>query len=128
MLGFSFAELIVVLIVALILIKPKDLPEIANFCGKIYCRAKNYFQELKVHFNQAQKDLGIDSIRQELERGFAEEKAKFLELKDDTTVIVDIYGNEHKVPNINQIRPDLNKEDLKSEVEKYNQINNNTKS
>jgi Sec-independent protein translocase protein TatA len=128
MLGFSFSELIVVLIVALILIKPKDLPEIAHFCGKIYYRAKNYFHDLKAHFNQAQKDLGIDNIRQELERGFAEEKAKFSELKNDMTVIIDIYGKEHKVPAINQIRPDLNEEDLQSEIEKFNQINIKNKS
>ena len=123
MLGFSFGELIMVLIVALVLIKPKDLPEIAHFCGKMYYRAKNYFQDLKTHFNQAQKDLGIDDIKQELERGFAEEKARLSELKNDTTVIIDIYGNEHMVPSINQIRPDLNEEDLKSEIEKLNQIN-----
>lgn len=123
MFGFSFSELIIVLVIALILIKPKDLPEIAHFCGKIYYRAKNYFHDLKKYFNQAQKELGIDNLKQELQRGFAEEKAKYDELKDDTTIIVDIYGNEHKVPNIDQVRSDLTKEDIKSEVEKLNQIN-----
>ena len=128
MLGFSFSELIMILVVALILIRPKDLPEIAHFCGKIYCRARNYFQDLKTHFNQTKKDLGIDSLKQELERGFAEEKTRISEIKNDMTVIVDIYGNEHKVPGIKQVRPDLNEEDLKSEIEKCNQNNAKNKS
>jgi sec-independent protein translocase protein TatB len=123
MFGFSFGELIIVLVVALIFIKPKDLPEIAHFCGKIYYRAKSYFLQLKNHFTEVKKDLGIEEIKQELERGMAEEKAKIDELKEEVTVIVDLYGNEHVVPNVKEVRPDLDKEGIQSEVKKYNQIN-----
>ena len=52
MFGFSLAELLMVALVALLLIKPKDLPEIAHFLGKIFFRSKKYFNELKERFDE----------------------------------------------------------------------------
>lgn len=117
MLGFSFAELILVILVTLIFIKPQDLPEIAHFFGKIFYRSKKLFKELKQYLKDAEKDLGLEELRHELNRGIAEEKSK---LEDEMTVIVDIYGNEHKVPNVKQLRPDLKEEEIESEIAKLN--------
>ncbi len=117
MFGFSFAELIVVFLVALLFIKPQDLPEIAHFLGRIFYRAKKFFNEIKKQFKEVEKEFGIDELKHELNRGIAEEKSK---LEDETTVIVDIYGNEHRVPNIKDIRSDLSKEELDKEIEKTN--------
>jgi Sec-independent protein translocase protein TatA len=120
MFGLSFAELIIVILVALIFIKPKDLPEIAHFVGKIFYRGKKLFEDVKQYLKGAEKDFGLDELRHELNRGIAEEKAK---LEDELTVIVDVYGNEHRVPNIENLRPDLSPEELSAEVEKSNQEN-----
>ena len=75
MFGFSLAELLVVFVVALIFIKPEDLPEIAHFFGKIFYRAKKYFNDLKRQFKEIEKDISFDELKQELNRGIAEEKA-----------------------------------------------------
>jgi Sec-independent protein translocase protein TatA len=120
MFGFSLAELIVVLLVILIFIKPADLPEIAHFLGKIFYRAKRLYQDLKSSFKEMEKEFGVDELRHELNRGIAEEKSK---LEDDFTVIVDMNGNEHRVPNVGKIRPDLNDEELKKEIEELNKNN-----
>ena len=40
MFGFSLAEFILVIIVAIIFIKPQDLPEIAHFLGRVFFRLK----------------------------------------------------------------------------------------
>jgi len=117
MFGFSFAELIVVFIVILIFVKPQDLPEIAHFFGKIYYRGKSLFNELKRSLKEMEKELGVDELKHELNRGIAEEKAK---IEEDFTIIVDMDGNEHRVPNIHHIRPDLTEEERKAEVEKLN--------
>ena len=113
MFGFSFAELILVFLVALIFIKPQDLPEIAHFFGRIFYRLKRFYNELKKSLNE----LGVEDLKHELNRGIAEEKSK---LTDDITVIVDMHGNEHQVPNIKEIRPDLSDEEIKKEIEKFN--------
>ena len=117
MFGFSFAELIVVFLVALLFIKPQDLPEIAHFLGRVFYRAKKFFNEIKKQFKEVEKEFGIDELKQELNRGIAEEKSK---LEDETTVIVDMYGNEHHISNVKDIRSDLSKEELDKEIEKAN--------
>lgn len=120
MFGFSLAELILVLIVILLFIKPQDLPEIAHFAGKVFYRGKRLFKELKASFKEMEKELGVDDLKHELHRGIAEEKAK---LEDEMTVIVDIYGNEHRVPNVHEVRSDLTKEEIVKEVERLNSNN-----
>lgn len=65
-------------------------------------------------------EFGVDELKHELNRGIAEEKSK---LEDDFTIIVDMHGNEHRVPNIEKIRPDLSKKELEEEVKKENERN-----
>jgi sec-independent protein translocase protein TatB len=120
MFGFSFAELILVLLVMLIFIKPQDLPEIAHFLGKIFYRGKRLFSDLKKSLKEMESEFGVDELRHEINRGIAEEKAK---LEEETTVIVDLEGNEHHVPNIDKIRNDLTREQLDEEIKKSNENN-----
>ena len=121
MFGFSLAELLLVCIIALIFIKPKDLPEIAHFLGKIFYRGKKFFSELKKQFKEVEQDLGFEEIKQEMNRGMAEEKAKSED--HESTVIVDIYGNEHRVSNVHKVRSDMSEEQLDEEIKKLNEVN-----
>ncbi len=120
MFGFSLAELIIVFLVIILFIKPADLPEVAHFLGKIFYRLKRLYSELKLSLKEMEKELGVDDLKQELQRGIAEEKAK---LEEDMTVIVDMYGNEHRVPNVSEIRSDLGKEELEKEIAENNKAN-----
>jgi Tat protein translocase TatB subunit len=120
MFGFSFAELILVILIALIFIKPKDLPEIAHFVGKIFYRSKRMYGDLKKSLKEMEGELGIDELKHELNRGIAEEKAK---LEEEMTVIVDMYVNEHHVPNVKKIRSDLSEEEVELEIKKHNENN-----
>lgn len=120
MFGFSLAELIIVLLVILLFIKPQDLPEIANFLGKVFYRLKSHYKQLKFSFKELETEFGIQDLKNELDRGIAEEKSK---LEDDFTVIVDMEGNEHRIPNLQEIRKDLDEEKLKEEIEHSNQKN-----
>ena len=124
MFGFSFAELIITLIAALIFIKPQDLPEIARFIGKIFYRGKRFYNNLKASFKEMESELGIDELKDELNRSIAEEKSK---LEDDFTIIVDMEGNEHRVPNVGLLRNDLSKEELDEEIAMNNQKNLSSK-
>jgi Sec-independent protein translocase protein TatA len=115
MFGFSLAELIVVFLVILIFIKPQDLPEIAHFLGRAFFRLKKIYKDLKITFRELEKDFGIDDLKQEINRGIADEASK---IKEETTIIVDMYGNEHHVKNLHEIRPDLKAEELAEEIAK----------
>ena len=123
MFNISFFEIIVFLILALLFIKPKDLPEIARLIGKTIYRIKNFYHNSKNIISNLSKDFGIDDLKQEISQGISKEKSK---IEDDVTIIVDMDGNEHKVNNIKELRRDLSEDELNSEILKQN--NNNTKS
>jgi sec-independent protein translocase protein TatB len=100
MFGFSLAELILVAIVALIFIKPEDLPEIARWIAKSVIIVKHYFSELKQEFVKLEDDLGIKEIREEVNTAIASQKIALeekAEEQDESDTIIDLYGDEHRV-------------------------------
>lgn len=119
MFGISLTELLIVLGIAIFVVKPKDLPEIANYFGKIYAKIKKSINYLKTEFEKSQKEIGIDQIKQEFKLGIDEEEKK----DEESQEIVDIYGNIHKVSKISDLRTDLTKEELEEEIKKYNELN-----
>lgn len=123
MFGFSLAELFIVLIVVLIFIKPQDLPEIARFVGKAIFHGKRLYQQVKGSLTQLEKEFELESLKNEVNQAIAEEKLKYHDENEEQTIIVDMYGNEHYVANLKNLRNDLSKEDLVNEVEKNNKIN-----
>lgn len=125
MFGFSFAEIIVVILAILLFIKPEDLPEIARFIGKIIFRGKRWWNDIKKSLKELEQQLGIDDLRHEINYGIASEKAK---IEEETTIIVDMDGNEHRVPNLKDIRSDLASEQLEEEIKKLNEENSVKKS
>lgn len=124
MFGFSFAELVLLLLVALIFIRPKDLPEIAHLLGRGIFHGKILAKKIRNSLQELEKDAAVQELRNEINRGLTEEKVKNASDDDnDFTVIVDMYGNEHRVNNIGEIRPDIDKEKLALEVKEANQKN-----
>ena len=124
MFGFSLAELFLVLLAILIFIKPQDLPEIARFVGKAIYHGKKLYQKLKNSLTDLEKEFELDSLRHEVNQAIASEKLKHEDDEnDDATIIVDMFGNEHRVNNIKEIRRDLDEEKIKKEVEENNALN-----
>jgi Sec-independent protein translocase protein TatA len=124
MFGFSLAELFLVLLAILIFIKPQDLPEIARFVGKAIYHGKRLYQKLKNSLTDLEKEFELDSLRHEVNQAIASEKLKHEDVEEeDSTIIVDMFGNEHRVNNIKEIRSDLDEEKIKQEVEESNALN-----
>jgi len=124
MFGFSLAELFLVLLAILIFIKPQDLPEIARFVGKAIYHGKRLYQKLKNSLTDLEKEFELDSLRHEVNQAIASEKLKHEDgEEEESTIIVDMFGNEHRVNNIKEIRSDLDDEKLKKEVEESNALN-----
>ena len=124
MFGFSLAELFLVLLAILIFIKPQDLPEIARFVGKAIYHGKKLYQKLKNSLTDLEKEFELDSLRHEVNQAIASEKLKHEDAEEeDSTIIVDMFGNEHRVNNIKEIRSDLDEAKIKKEVEENNALN-----
>ena len=122
MFGFSLAEFILVIIVAIIFIKPQDLPELAKMLGKTVGEIKKLYQNLLAQWQDVAKQPEIISLAQEFQQqvSLAEKNIQ----TSTETVVIDMYGKEHIVSNIFEVRPDLTKEQLSQEVQEYNKNNN----
>jgi sec-independent protein translocase protein TatB len=61
MFDFSLAELIVVMVVALVVIGPERLPKVARTLGHLYGRAQRYVNGVKADIA---RDMAIDEYKQ----------------------------------------------------------------
>lgn len=122
MFGISLGEFFVILLVAILVIRPKDFPDIARNIIKAIAKGKNILDKAKSELNLLGKEIGIEEIKNEIAVEIANEKTK---IEQEITTIIDIYGNEHHVSNIEKIRKDKSKEEIDLEIAKYNQENSN---
>lgn len=120
MFGISLGEFLLILAIAVLVIGPKDLPEVARYIIKAIAKIKNLISKAKFELSALGKEIGVDEIKNEIAIELANEKSK---IEEEVTTIIDIYGNEHKVPAIDEIRKDKTKEELKKEVEELNESN-----
>ena len=125
MFGFSLAEFILVIIVAIIFIKPQDLPELARMLGKIVAEIKKIYQNLLAQFKELSQQEEIANLTKEFQQQVSlSEKQKPIQKTTTTeTVIIDMYGKEHIVSNIFEVRPDLSNEEIEQQVNNCNQEN-----
>lgn len=67
MLDIGWAELLVVGVVALLVVGPKELPGLLRTIGKYLGMARRQANEFKQQFNEAIKDTELDDIRKEVD-------------------------------------------------------------
>jgi Sec-independent protein translocase protein TatA len=123
MFGISFAELILAALLAVFLVKPADIPQIARFLGKAYSKFKKTTNLVKENIESAKKEVGFEQIKQEFNISVDEEETKTSQKNQKTTQIVDIYGETHHVMDVSTIRPDLSEKEIRDEIESLNEQN-----
>ncbi len=64
MFGIGFQELILILVVALIVLGPSKLPEVARTIGKVYREIKNSIDDVKT---SVMTDIYVSDIKKEVE-------------------------------------------------------------
>ena len=120
MLGISLVEFLVIIFLGIAVIKPKDFPDIAHNLIKMIAKGKGIIAKVKTDLNAFSKEIGIEEIKNEVAVEMANEKSR---LEKEIVTIIDIYGNEHQVGDVDEIRGDRVEDDIKKEIDKYNSIN-----
>lgn len=64
MFGIGFQELVLILVVALIVLGPNKLPEVARTLGKVYREIKNSIDDVKT---SVMTDIYVSDIKKEIE-------------------------------------------------------------
>lgn len=120
MFGISLGEFLLILIVAVLVIGPKDLPEVARYLIKAIAKTKHIIAKAKADLGVLGKEIGIEEIKNEIAVELANEKTR---IENEVTTIIDLYGNEHQVLGLNEMRKDKNKDEIKKEIAELNQKN-----
>ena len=124
MFGISLGEFLIIIAIMTFVVGPKDFPEIARQIIKIIAKSKHFITKAKAELNVLGAEIGLDEIKNEVAIELANERAK---IKQEITTIIDIYGNEHHISDIDQIRTDKNKEEIEQEIATFNLINSSAK-
>ncbi|HUF44380.1 MAG TPA: Sec-independent protein translocase protein TatB [Aestuariivirgaceae bacterium] len=64
--GLGTSEILVIAVVALIVIGPKDLPRLLRTVGQYMRKIQGMAREFQNHLNEAAKEAGIDDVKKEV--------------------------------------------------------------
>ena len=81
MFDFSFAELLMIMVVALIVIGPERLPKVARTLGHLWGRAQRYVNGVKADI---ERDMAVEEYRQLQQKVQAEASAMEKSFKEAT--------------------------------------------
>lgn len=66
MLGFSFSELLLIAVVGIVVIGPKDLPVVIRHVAKFMHELRSLYSGLKGHMDAFVREAGIDDMKREM--------------------------------------------------------------
>ena len=64
--GIGYTELVVIALVAIIVIGPKDLPKVLRAFGRTMQKMRGMAREFQGHLDQAMREAGVDEIKKEI--------------------------------------------------------------
>ena len=64
--GIGYTELVVIALVAVIVIGPKDLPKVLRAFGRTMQKVRGMAREFQGHLDQAMREAGVDEIKKEI--------------------------------------------------------------
>jgi sec-independent protein translocase protein TatB len=66
--GIGSTELIVLGVIALIVIGPRDLPKVLRTLGQVMTKVRGLAREFQGHIEEAAKDTGLDEIKKDISK------------------------------------------------------------
>lgn len=85
MLDIGFSELLLIVVVAIIFVGPKDLPVVVRYIARILHDLRSFFHGVKRQFNAIVEEAGI------------------AEMKDQMTTIIDLEGKAQIAYDVNEL-------------------------
>jgi Tat protein translocase TatB subunit len=64
--GVGYSEMLVLAIIAVLVIGPKDLPKVLRTFGQFMRKARGMAREFQGHVDAAMKDAGVDGLKKDM--------------------------------------------------------------
>ncbi len=92
--GIGSAELLMIAIIALIVVGPKDLPKLLKTIGKYVGKIKNMARDFQTHIDDAARETGVDDLKSEfadagdfdLDEDFKQQEAELSKVFETTAL------------------------------------------
>jgi sec-independent protein translocase protein TatB len=65
--GVGYTEMLLVALVAIVVIGPKDLPQVLRAFGKTMAKMRGMAREFQGHLDQAMREAGLDDVKKDLQ-------------------------------------------------------------
>jgi sec-independent protein translocase protein TatB len=65
--GIGYTELLVIAVVAIIVIGPKDLPRVLRGLGRMMAKVRGMAREFQGHLDAAMRESGFDEVKKDLQ-------------------------------------------------------------
>ena len=65
--GIGYTEIFVVALVAIIVIGPKDLPNVLRAVGKMVAKMRGMASEFQGHLDSAMREAGLEDVKKEIQ-------------------------------------------------------------
>lgn len=65
--GVGYSEILVLVLIAIVVIGPKDLPKVLRAFGKTMAKVRGMAGEFQGHVDQAMKEAGLEDVKKDLQ-------------------------------------------------------------
>lgn len=101
MFNIGFAELILVLLIAFLVVGPKDLPKVARWLGRMVKRARQLMQELKQEIGWDEMEQEVSTVRKDIDQTVKENDVS----ADIRSVSKDLRRNIEEAKKLSKKKP-----------------------
>ena len=101
MFDVSFAELVVIAVVALIVIGPEKLPKVARTLGALAGRMQRYVAQVKEEVNRDVRFQELQQLQQEIQESVTTSKNEIQSSLQESIDAVSSGGTEFKLESVN---------------------------
>ncbi|MDC7225163.1 MAG: hypothetical protein PQJ61_00200 [Spirochaetales bacterium] len=87
--GIGFSEILIILVIFLIFVRPSDMPKVVRTIGKIWAKFYLYFSMFKREMRNMEKEIGIEDEMKEIRAINAQLNSEVISLRNSVNNIVD---------------------------------------
>ena len=101
MFNIGFSELIIVLLIAFLVVGPKDLPKVARWLGRMV-------KKLKQMINEVKRETGWDDLEKEIKDTSTDLSKSMKDLKNDLDITSELKGASRDLnKSLNSVKDEL---------------------